>query len=61
MNDPDAEVKRRPLMMPQPQVGDRELATIAKMGVAVTPQATPQHTPRIEDSVGQVWSVLLAS
>eukprot|EP00906_Rhabdomonas_costata_P000547 RCo000701 len=55
INDPQTQLKRIPLNMPSPQIGDPELAAIAKMGV--TPeqlaQQTPQHTPRGADAVGQ--------
>eukprot|EP00667_Euglena_gracilis_P014416 EG_transcript_14944 len=45
--------------MPAPQVGERELAAIAKMGVAVAPQPTPQHTPQGQDIVSMEAANLL--
>eukprot|EP01006_Ploeotia_vitrea_P055510 TRINITY_DN68004_c1_g1_i2.p1 TRINITY_DN68004_c1_g1~~TRINITY_DN68004_c1_g1_i2.p1 ORF type:complete len:520 (+),score=93.51 TRINITY_DN68004_c1_g1_i2:786-2345(+) len=55
LNDPEDTIKRGKLVMPPPQVSDKELRTIAKMGPAGVEQlqanATPQHTPQAADPV----------
>eukprot|EP01012_Entosiphon_sulcatum_P048374 TRINITY_DN6684_c0_g1_i1.p1 TRINITY_DN6684_c0_g1~~TRINITY_DN6684_c0_g1_i1.p1 ORF type:complete len:780 (+),score=212.85 TRINITY_DN6684_c0_g1_i1:75-2414(+) len=55
LNDPEQVTKRNPLLLPEPQVTERELVAIAKGGTEVLQSVlagqTPQHTPRPPDVV----------
>jgi len=55
LNDPEAVRKRSKLMLPAPQISDRELQEIAKMGYA-------PDLPGVEDGAGSsATNALLAS